>query len=236
MNGIEATDLSVGYGGKTVAQALTATFAAGRLTCLIGRNGVGKSTLLKTIAGMLSPLAGSVTIGGQLVDSLSRKARARLVSVALTHRPDIRDITVGQLAAMGRHPYTNLLGTLRDSDRAEVAEALRLTGMEVLQDRMVQTLSDGEWQKTILAKALAQQTPVILLDEPTAFLDHPSKVEALRLLRRLAHDTGKTILLSTHDLELAARLADDIWAMEPDRLYPMTRQQLEQQLKNYQEP
>lgn len=235
MNGIGVTGLALGYGQKTVASGLAATFAAGRLSCLIGRNGVGKSTLLRVIAGTLQPLAGGVTIDGHDIGDLTRRQRARLVSVVLTERPDVRNITVREMVAMGRQPHTGFFGRLRDDDQRAVDEALRLTGTDALCGRMVQTLSDGEWQKTMLAKAIAQHTPVILLDEPTAFLDHPSKEEALRLLRSLAHDTGKTVLLSTHDLELAARLADDIWALAPDGLTALTRETLEKQLNSQQQ-
>lgn len=210
---IVLTNLSVGYSHKAVATKLAATFAAGRLTCLLGRNGVGKSTLLKTIAGTLTPVAGSVTIGGIQTASLSRQERARTVSVVLTQRPDVRGITVAQMVAMGRQPYTNFLGKLQSADRDAMAEAIRLTAIGPLQERMVQTLSDGEWQKTMIAKALAQHTPVILLDEPTAFLDYPSKVEVLSLLGQLAHEQGKTIVLSTHEVELAERFADTLLYM-----------------------
>lgn len=250
MNGIEVTNLRMGYSQKTVAKGLTATFAAGQLSCLVGRNGVGKSTLLRTLAGTLPPLAGSVTVGGKTISGttiggttiggnntrgLSRQELARTVSVVLTQRPDVRGVTVEQLVAMGRQPYTNLWGTLRQTDREAVDEAIAQVGIAPLRTRMVHTLSDGEWQKAMLAKALAQHTPVILLDEPTAFLDYPSKVEAMTLLRSLAHDTGKTILLSTHELELAARLADAWWALDPDGLRSLTREGMEQYIRQQQQ-
>jgi iron complex transport system ATP-binding protein len=139
---------------------------------------------------------------------LDRRHMARLVAVVLTDRPDMRQLSVREVAAMGRMPYTGFFGRLNDEDRQVVDEALVRTGIGSYADRAVETLSDGERQKVMIAKALAQQTPVMILDEPTAFLDYPSKVEILKLLRRLAHDTGRTILLSTHDLDLAAALGD----------------------------
>lgn len=218
MNEITVDDVSVGYGQKAVARDLSATFAAARLTCLLGRNGVGKSTLLRTIAGLLPPLRGDVRIGAVSVSRATRREMARLVSIVQTRRPDVRGITVEQMVAMGRQPYTGLFGKLSAADIALVEEALGQVGITALRSRAVHTLSDGEMQKTMLAKALAQQTPVILLDEPTAFLDYPSKQEVLQLLRTLAHEAGKTILLSTHEVELAERMADTLYVMKENEI------------------
>lgn len=229
--GIHIARLSIGYGQHVVGSGLEAGLAAGRLTCLVGRNGAGKSTLLKTLAGLLKPLAGSVTVDGHDLYALTRQQRARMVAVVLTGRPEVCNITVAELVAMGRQPYTNLWGTLSDDDRRVVEESMERVGIGALRDRMAQTLSDGEWQKTVIAKALAQQTPVVLLDEPTAFLDYPSKVETLTLLARLARQTGKTIVLSTHELELAARLADAFCRLEDSRLTMMTREAMNDYIK-----
>lgn len=215
MNEIVLSQLSIGYNRKVVAHDLTATFSASTLSCLLGRNGVGKSTLLRTISGYLKPAKNSVFIGKTDVSTASRQEMAHLVSIVQTQRPDVHGITVEEMVAMGRIPHTNLFGTLTENDRVIVRNSLRKINISKLSNRQVNTLSDGEMQKTMLAKALAQQTPVILLDEPTAFLDYPSKVEVLTLLRSLAHDEGKTIVLSTHEVELAARLADTLLYMTP---------------------
>lgn len=207
-------NLSIGYrmGKKTrvIADGLHASLYGGELTCLIGTNGVGKSTLLRTLSFFQPPLEGKVLP----LSGLSTRQLAKWVSVVLTDRIDVSDLTVHELIGIGRSPYTNFWGTLSPKDEEVVEEALRLVGIFHLRDRMIHTLSDGERQKAMVAKALAQQTPIILLDEPTAFLDFPSKVEMLQNLRQLAHDLNKTIFLSTHDVELALQLADKLWLME----------------------
>ena len=190
MNEMIISDLSVGYKHRVVASHLTARLQGGTLTALVGANGMGKSTLLRTLAGVQPPLAGTVTL--------------------VADRVEVENLTVEQLVGMGRMPYTGFFGRLNDDDRRMVGEALAMTGLTPLAQRQVGTLSDGERQKMMIAKALAQQTPVVLLDEPTAFLDYPSKVETLRLLGHLAHHTGKIIVLSTHDLNLAVHLADHL--------------------------
>lgn len=175
---------------------------------------MGKSTLLRTLAGVQPPLAGTVTLVADGVErqlsELSRRELSRWIGVVLTDRVEVENLTVEQLVGMGRMPYTGFFGRLNDDDRRMVGEALAMTGLTPLAQRQVGTLSDGERQKMMIAKALAQQTPVVLLDEPTAFLDYPSKVETLRLLGHLAHHTGKIIVLSTHDLNLAVHLADHL--------------------------
>ncbi len=215
---IELRNLTTGYGRRAVATGLNAALRPGRLTCLLGPNGVGKSTLLRTLCGFQPPLGGQILIGGKDAAGMTRKEMSRTIGVVLTERPDVADMRAAEMVAMGRTPYTGFWGTLRAEDARHVDEALRLVGIEALADRMVHTLSDGERQKVMIAKALAQDTPLILLDEPTAFLDFPSKVETLRLLRRLAHEAGKTVFLSTHDLEMAIQLADDLWLLSAEGL------------------
>ena len=188
-------DVATGYGRKAVAEHITAEIRSGELTCLIGPNGAGKSTLLRTLAGFLPALAGRVMLAGKPLSDYTPKELARLVSIVLTANSDIPNLSAGDVVALGRSPYTGFWGTLGDDDRKIVDEALRLTATEHLRHRMINTLSDGERQKVMIAKALAQQTPVILLDEPTAFLDFPSKISMMRLLRNLAHDLGKTVFL-----------------------------------------
>ena len=228
MNEIIITNIAIGYKKKVVAKDLSATICGGALTCLIGRNGLGKSTLLRTLAGFQPALGGSITIritdegvvekdgeaGERLnvkdydVASVSKATMSRLVAEVLTEKVDIVNMTVFDIVAMGRMPYTNFFGTLKDEDRKNVEEAMRTVGIADFAMRDISTLSDGERQKVMIAKALAQQTPVIILDEPTAFLDYPSKVETMRLLHNLAADMGKIVIASTHDLDIAVRNAD----------------------------
>lgn len=189
----------------------------GMLTCLIGANGAGKSTLLRTIAGFLLPLEGTVLLGGDDVRALSPRQRAERMAVVLTDRPDVMCTTVWEMVATGRAPFTGFWGRLSGKDRDIVTRSLRLVGIEWMADRTVASLSDGERQKVMIAKALAQQTPIILLDEPTAFLDYPSRVEVMQLLLNIAHEEHKTVLLSTHDLDLALQTADRIWLFEKER-------------------
>ena len=215
---IELKNLSTGYGRHTVSANLNATLQSGRLTCLLGPNGVGKSTLLRTLCGFQPPLEGRMEMDGKDMAQLSRKEMSRSIGVVLTERPDVADMRASDMVALGRTPYTGFWGRLGKEDRNRVDEAMQLVGITHLAHRMIHTLSDGERQKVMIAKALAQQTPVILLDEPTAFLDFPSKVETMRLLHRLAHESGKTVFLSTHDLETAIQLSDDLWLLSADGL------------------
>ena len=206
---IRLSHLSVGYSPSLpVVSDINAVVRSGQLTCLTGENGIGKSTLLKTLTGFLPKLGGELLLDGREVGTFSQRELARQVSIVLTQKPDIQNLTVEEVAGLGRSPYTGFFGRLHDADRTVIADALAAVGIEPLRHRMIQTLSDGERQKVMIAKALAQQTPAILLDEPTAFLDFPSKAETFRLLQRMAHDRDKLILLSTHDLGLAVRFAD----------------------------
>ena len=214
--------LAVGYGtGRhrhTVGSDLCAALPPKSLTCLVGVNGAGKSTLLRTLSGLLPPLAGSVEIMGKRIESLSVRQMSTLLSIVLTARLDTGHLTAVETVAAGRMPYTPLSGRLSETDQRLVDEAMRLTGTAHLRRRALASLSDGERQRVMVAKSLAQDTPLILLDEPTAFLDFPGKIGTLRLLQSLAHDRGKTILLSTHDLEPAFRLADRLWLLTPHGL------------------
>lgn len=211
---IELQHLTVGYDEKAVLTDISQTLAAGQMVSLLGANGAGKSTLLRTLAGFQPPLAGKVLIDGRNLHSLSPAERSKAVSVVLTERVEVPYMKVEDLVGMGRSPYTGFFGRLDKEDRAIVAEAIGMVGIAHLAQRTVDTLSDGERQKALLAKALAQQTPIILLDEPTAFLDFHAKVSTLRLLLRLAHETNKTIFLSLHDVEMAIQLSDALWIVQ----------------------
>ncbi len=223
-------NLSIGYVMKghqrVVANGLNGTISTGELTCLLGQNGIGKSTLLRTLAAFQPILGGTVMVCGRSLTDYTDKELSRVIGIVLTEKPDVRNMTIEELVGMGRSPYTGFWGTLKEDDRQVVDEAISSVGIDGLRGRLVHTLSDGERQKVMIAKALAQQTPVIYLDEPTAFLDFPSKVEVMQLLRRLAVTEQKTILLSTHDVELSLQLADSIWLMEPQRLSTGTPRQL----------
>ena len=239
MKTVELKNLSIGYtqkgNEKVVAQGLNAAINSGELTCLLGCNGIGKSTLLRTLSAFQPALGGDVMINYELritnyelrpLASFTDKELSHLIGIVLTEKPDVRNMTTEDLVGMGRSPYTGFWGTLTANDRQIVAEAISMVGIEPLRGRMIHTLSDGERQKVMIAKALAQQTPIIYLDEPTAFLDYPSKVEMMQLLRRLAHNEQKTIFLSTHDVELALQLADCLWLMEQNQLSVGTPRQL----------
>ena len=184
------------------------------MTCLLGANGVGKSTLLRTLSAFQPKLSGEIRIQGKEIGSYTDKQLSKVISVVLTEKCDIRNMTSVELIGLGRSPYTGFWGTLSKEDKEVVDHAINLVGISHLAHRMVHTLSDGERQKVMIAKALAQETPVIFLDEPTAFLDFPSKVEMMQLLHQLSRQTDKTIFLSTHDLELALQIADKIWLMD----------------------
>ena len=216
---IEIRSLSTGYRAgnriSVVAHDINASLQGGELTCLLGPNGAGKSTLLRTLSAFLPPISGTITILGRDLKDYTDKELAKIIGVVLTEKTDLRNMTVEDLVGLGRSPYTGFWGTLNGQDREIVSQAISMVGITALKDRMIQTLSDGERQKVMIAKALAQQTPVIFLDEPTAFLDFPSKVEIMQLLHRLSRTTGKTIFLSTHDLDMALQIADTIWLMDP---------------------
>ena len=218
---IRIENLTIGYPGKSdvkvVAQGINASIFSGELTCLLGANGVGKSTLLRTLSAFQPKLAGNIQILGKELSTYTDKQLSRLISVVLTEKPDIRNMTVDELVGLGRSPYTGFWGTLQKEDKEIVDRSIELVGITALKGRMIQTLSDGERQKVMIAKALAQETPVIYLDEPTAFLDYPSKVEMMQLLHQLSRQTDKTIFLSTHDLELALQIADKVWLMDKQK-------------------
>lgn len=213
---IQLFDLAVGYPSphrarKAVASGINAEALPGQLTCLIGRNGTGKTTLLRTIARFMPPLAGRVELCGRDAAHYDRTAMARTVSVVLTDRVHAQEATARQVVALGRVPYTGFWGSLSAADSAAVDRAMKLAGVEELAARRFSSLSDGERQRVMVAKALAQEARVMLLDEPAAHLDYPSRVQLTMLLRRLARDTGATVLLSTHDFEVAIGTAHRLW-------------------------
>jgi iron complex transport system ATP-binding protein len=222
--------LSIGYKSKgeqkTVGENINATLYGGELTCLIGANGIGKSTLLRTLCSFQPQLAGDIIVEGKSIGQYTDLQLARMIGVVLTTKPHVQNMTVREMVGMGRSPYTGFWGRMSERDKHIVDEAITMTGIGKLENRMIQTLSDGERQKVMIAKALAQQTSIIYLDEPTAFLDYPSKVEMMQLLHRLSRETQKTIFLSNHDLDLALQIADTIWLMAADGLHIGTPREL----------
>ena len=220
-------DLVIGYntraGQRRVTAPLSVKLPEGRLICLVGRNGVGKSTLLRSLSGLQPPLSGDVLLGGSSIASYSHKALARLVSVVTTRDVPVPSMSSWEVVALGRSPYTQFWGQLSPADKEIVDRSIDITGISPLASRRVGSLSDGERQKVMIAKAIAQETPVILLDEPTAFLDYPSKVSTLSLLSRLAREMGRTILISTHDVEHALRLSDEVLLLQKEGLYKVLR-------------
>ncbi|MBX3014715.1 MAG: ABC transporter ATP-binding protein [Caldilineaceae bacterium] len=216
-NLLSTQQLAVGYhlAGRTttVLDMINVALQPGELTCLIGPNGAGKSTLMRTLAGMQPPLAGRVRLGEQDLQRLPPAQVAQTLAVVLTERVEVGNLSAYALVALGRHPYTDWRGRLREADEHIVRQAITTVGATHLAARPVSELSDGERQKVMIARALAQEPTVLLLDEPTAFLDLPRRVEMMQLLHTLARERQRAILLSTHDLDLALRIADRLWLL-----------------------
>jgi iron complex transport system ATP-binding protein len=210
-------DLAIGY-AKPLISNINLTLQKRSMTCLVGANGTGKTTFLRTLAGLQRPLSGVVEVDGKAISTLSPAQISRLVSVVLTDKVADSLITVNELVAMGRMPYTGFLGRLSDDDQKIVADAITRLGIDNISDCRLQEISDGQRQRAFIARALAQQTPIIILDEPTAFLDFRSRAEVMELLQHLAHDDGKSVLLSTHELDLAEKFGDWYWVMEEGRI------------------
>lgn len=210
--------LTIGYTAPRkldviVAREMNLSLHDGELVCLLGPNGAGKSTLMRTIAGMQKPLAGRVTLGRDDITRLTSRQLATRLSIVLTERPNVGLLNGYALVALGRHPYTDWTGRLSRYDEAVIRWSVEAVDAADIAERPVMELSDGQRQKLMIARALAQESDLILLDEPTAYLDLPRRAEIMRLLRHLAAETGRAILLSTHDLDLALRSADTLWLM-----------------------
>ncbi len=218
---IKLRDFSIGYGDNMLLREVNATIRERRLTALIGRNGAGKSTLLKAIAGLNSHYSGEILINGKNVRTLQPQHMARQLAFVTTGRTRIANLRCEDVVAMGRAPYTNWIGRMQPSDREIVEKSLEAVGMASYARRTMDTMSDGECQRIMIARALAQATPVILLDEPTSFLDMPNRYELCTLLAGLAHQEGKCILFSTHELDIALTLADDIALIDSPTLHCM---------------
>lgn len=206
-------NLRIGYGPRVLATLPDLDVRAGEFVCLLGRNGQGKSTLLRTLGGFLPPVSGEVSLDDVAVRHLSGSERARRIAVVLTERVQVGALGVRELVELGRQPHTGWAGVLDDADRRIAADALARVDGAHLADRTVDSLSDGERQRVMIARALAQQPRLLLLDEITAFLDLPSRVTIIDLLRRIAREQGVAIVLSSHDLELSLETADRLWLL-----------------------
>lgn len=225
--------LDIGYQRHyNIISDINIEIKSGKLTCLIGANGVGKSTFLKTLSGFLPKLKGDIFINNISLSVLSCKELAHKISVVLTTKPDIQNVTVEEVIGMGRSPYTGFWGILCKEDKQVIEDSINRVGINSLKGRLINTLSDGEMQKVMIAKALAQETPIILLDEPTAFLDFPSKVDCYKLLIKLAHKLDKIILLSTHDIDLATHFADIILYVSKTGIRTISRKETQDYVKN----
>jgi len=216
---LRAENLAIGHGKRSLLSGMDFAIYAGELVALIGVNGIGKSTLLRTLAGLRSALAGDVRVEGVPIAFLSASRRARRVAIVLTGRPATGQLDVETLVALGRQPWTGRWGRLSAEDHARVDRALRFAEADHLRGKALHACSDGECQKVLIARALAQDTPVLLLDEPTAFLDLPNRAAIVRMLRRIAQEERKAVLFSTHDLQLALDLSDRLLLLRDGPLW-----------------
>jgi iron complex transport system ATP-binding protein len=217
---LQASQISIGYSNKkekiVVVSDISISLKKGKLIALIGANGIGKSTLLKTITGIQKPLSGAVFLNEKKITDYKPLDLAQNLSIVLTEKLPPSNLTVFELIALGRQPYTNWMGTLSDIDIIKVKEAMVLTQISHLATKKHYEISDGQLQKVLIARALAQDTPLIILDEPTTHLDLLHKVALFKLLKKLTHETGKCILFSTHDIDMAIQLSDEMIIMTPE--------------------
>lgn len=209
----KAENITIGYGKYVVQTNLNLSAQEGDLICLTGTNGAGKSTLLRSLVALQPLLSGDVKINNKSITQLNNHQRAKLFALVLTDKVDIENLSIFELVAMGRFPYTNWAGMITSQDKEIIDKAINDVNLSHKKDCKINEISDGEKQRAIIAKALAQDTPLILLDEPTAHLDLPNRIEVMMLLRRLSVTTKKTFILSTHELDLAIQMADKIWLM-----------------------
>ena len=209
--------LKIGYKGHALMPSIDAVLHEGEAVALVGANGRGKTTLFKTLTGNLKPLEGQVELCGKPLESYAPNERAKRFSLVLTEKPDDLFLKVFDIVAAGRYPHSGLMAKLHDEDYKMIKENLQIVGVDHLIDRDFVSLSDGEKQKVMIAKALVQDTPIIYMDEPTAFLDYPSKVELMLLIERLAKEEKKTILYSSHDLELIMKNSEKLWVVAKDK-------------------
>jgi iron complex transport system ATP-binding protein len=227
---LEAKNLIVGYNKNKVLSGLNLTLEEGEVISLIGKNGIGKSTLLKTLIGELKPIGGEVLLNGENLSNYSRKKLSERLAIVTTDRSISGGLTVREIASMGRHPHTGLFGKLSLKDKEIVDNAMRDVGIYRLANKYYSELSDGEKQKTMIARAIAQEASLIILDEPFSFLDPASRIEILMLLKNIASDSDTGILFSSHDVAQSVRMADRIWLI--DRNYQLWNYKPEELVKS----
>lgn len=216
---LQANHIAIGYDRKPVFNDISFSAREGEMIALLGVNGIGKSTLLKTISGLQSVLAGELILAGKPLLQIPVQERARYLSLVLTERIWIEHITVRSFIELGRAPYTGWQGALTDADKVAIEEVIMLTGLQKLLPKLFNELSDGERQKVLIARALCQATPIIILDEPTAFLDFRNKQEVLELLQKVCRESRKTVILSTHDIDKSLELCNKCWVMTEDKAF-----------------
>ncbi len=226
---IALQNLSLGYGSRLLLDKVSTRFGAGSITALIGRNGAGKSTLLRTLTGSSEPLAGDMLLNGTALREITPRELARTVALVTTERVRIANLSCRDVTALGRTPYTNWIGRMQPEDEKVVMRSLERVGMGEYASRTLDKMSDGECQRVMIARALAQETPIILLDEPTSFLDMPNRYELCRLLADLAHHEGKCILFSTHELDIALSVCDSIALIDTPHLHHLPTQEMVRQ-------
>ena len=219
---LKTTNLSVGYANKTenriIADKINVDLKKGKLTCLLGKNGVGKSTLLRTLSKMQPRLSGNVEIENRNIDDYARNDLAKKISLVLTERIPTSNLTVFELIALGRQPYTNWIGKLNQEDLQQIHLAIEQSHLKSLVDQRCDELSDGQLQRAMICRALAQNTDIIILDEPTAHLDIQHKIETFKLLSNIARKLNRSILISTHEIQLATQMADELWLMTNNKI------------------
>ena len=218
---IQLKDLTLGYEQRILLEKVSTHITGGQLVALLGRNGTGKSTLLRAIMGLETPKNGEIILHGKNIASLKPEKLARQISFVTTDKVRIANLRCKDVVALGRAPYTNWIGQLQAEDEKRVVTAMHLVGMSDYAEKTMDKMSDGECQRIMIARALAQDTPIILLDEPTAFLDLPNRYELCLLLKKLAQTEGKCILFSTHDLDIALSLCDTIMLIDNPQLYSL---------------
>ncbi len=211
---LQTQNLTIGYPSKVIQENLSLSLERGKLVCLLGTNGCGKSTLLRTLAHLQKPLSGEILFEGEPLSKMTNETRSTLFSLVLTDSVEVENMTVFDLVMLGRFPYTSWSGRLKKEDRLIVEKVISQVNLVDKKYKFVAELSDGEKQRAVIAKALAQETPLVILDEPTSHLDLPNRIEVMMLLQKLAHEMGKCFILSSHELDLSMQLADVIWLME----------------------
>lgn len=219
---LSTKNLSIGYGSKKgdneIAKNINLELQKGELVCLVGRNGIGKSTLLRTLSKMQPRLGGEIYLENKNIDDYSRIDLAKIISLVLTERIPSSNLTVYELIALGRQPYTNWIGKLLQEDLDHINEAIQQSHLTELMHDRCDKLSDGQLQRAMICRALAQNTNLIILDEPTAHLDVQHKIETFRLLKKLAHELNRAILISSHEIQLATQIADSLWLMTEENI------------------